>query len=231
VTAHLNDQPDALRGSWIIDPIASHVTFAVRYALVGHIRGRFTAFEGLLDLREDITRCSTLLRIDANSVVTGPRSQDDWLRSAAFLDTATFPAITFQSTQVRPHPNGLRGHAVVTGDLTIRDITRSVRLTAQHRRVHAVGGGTMRAEFSGLAKLSRRDFNLGTHRDSGRGGALVGDQLTLALDICAVGRRRGGQRRAGLGELADGRTTASAARAERLTRTRCPGRSARPGSG
>jgi polyisoprenoid-binding protein YceI len=193
LTADLNDQLDDLRGSWIIDPIASRVTFAVRYALLGRIHGRFTDIEGLLDLRDDITRCSALLTIDANSVVTGPRSQDEWLRSAAFLDAATFPAITFQSTQVRPHPNGLRGHAVITGDLTIRDITRSVRLTAQHRRVHAVGGRTMRAEFSGWAKVSRRDFDLGTHRDSGRGAALVGDQLTLALDICAVGRRRRGR--------------------------------------
>jgi polyisoprenoid-binding protein YceI len=182
-------EPDALTGTWTINPIASHVTFAVHYALLGTIRGRFTDLEGLLDLHPDITRCSAMLLIDAASVHTGPPAQDHWLRSAAFLDADTYPHIWFHSTEVARHPNGRRGHALVTGELTIRDVTRPVRCAVQLRRVHADNGHTARVELTGRTRLSRADFGVGIGHDTRRGGILLGDRLTLDLDLCAVRER------------------------------------------
>jgi polyisoprenoid-binding protein YceI len=189
MTTEPGGEPDALAGTWTINPSASHVTFAVHYALLGSIRGRFTDLEGLLDLHPDITRCSAMLLIDAASVHTGPPAQDQWLRSAAFLDADTYPHIYFHSTEVAPHPNGRREHAVVTGQLTIRDVTRPVRCAVHLRRMHADDGRTARVEFTGRTRLSRADFGLGTGHDTRRGGILLGDQLTLDLDICAVRQR------------------------------------------
>jgi polyisoprenoid-binding protein YceI len=189
VTTDPGDEPDALTGTWTIDPIASHVTFAVHYALLGSIRGRFTDLEGLLDLHPDITRCSAMLLIDAASVHTGPPAQDQWLRSAAFLDTDTYPHIWFHSTEVAPRPHGRREHAVVTGELTIRDVTRPVHGAVRLRQVHADNDSTARAQFTCRTRLSRADFGVGTAHDTRRGGILLGDQLTLDLDICAVRQR------------------------------------------
>jgi polyisoprenoid-binding protein YceI len=189
VTTDLDREPDALSGTWTIDPVASHVTFAVPYALLGRIRGRFTDSEGLLVLHHDVTRCSVLLAVDAASVHTGPPAQDQWLRSAAFLDTDTYPYIWFHSTQVAPHPNGRRDHAVLTGELTIRDVTRPISCAVQLRHVHADNDSTAQAEFTGRTRLSRAAFGVGTAHDSRRGGILLGDQLTLDLDIRAVRQR------------------------------------------
>jgi polyisoprenoid-binding protein YceI len=130
-----------------------------------------------------------MLVIDAASVQTGPPAQDRWLRSAAFLDTDTYPDIWFQSTEVAPHPNRRRGLALLTGELTIRDVTRPLSCTIRLRRVHTDGRNVARAQLTGRAQLSRSDFSLGSGHDTRRGGILLGDQLSLDLDICAVRQR------------------------------------------
>jgi polyisoprenoid-binding protein YceI len=179
------DEADAFPGTWTIDPAASHLSFTVHYALAGRIRGRFTDFEGLLGLDPDITRCSAMLLITAASVQTGPPGQDQWLRSDAFLDTDTYPYIWFQSTRVAPHPDGRREHAVVTGDLTVRDVTRPVRCPVRLRELDPGNDDDPNANLTGRVSVSRTEFGLGTDRDLRRGGILLGEHLVLDLDIRA----------------------------------------------
>jgi len=185
MTTHLDDAPGALTGTWTVDPVASQITIAVRYALVGTIRARFTDLEGALFLHPDIGRCSAMLVVHAASVRTGPPVQDQWLRSAAFLDTDTYRYIWFQSTEVTPHPSGRGDQALVTGELAIRDVARPVQC-AVHLRSPSVDSGSARAKVTGQVRLSRAEFGLGTGHDIRGGGVLLGDQLTVDLDIRAV---------------------------------------------
>jgi polyisoprenoid-binding protein YceI len=177
--------PGALTGAWKVDPFASQVTLAVGHALRGTVRARFTELEGALFLHPDIRRSRALLLIDAGSVRTGRSAEEQWLRSAAFLDTDTHPYICLHSTEVAVHPSGCGERAVVTGELAIRDVARPMRCAVQLRAFSA-DSSIACARVAGQIRLSRADFGLGTGHDGRRGGVLLYDQLTVDLDVHAV---------------------------------------------
>lgn len=177
--------PGALTGAWTVDPFASQVGIAVGHALHGTVRARFTDLEGELFLHPNIRRSRALLLIDAASIHTGRSAQDQWLRSAAFLDTDTHPYICLHSTEVAVHPSGCGERAVITGELAIRDVARPIRCALQLRALSADSSNAC-ARVAGQIRLSRAEFGLGTGHDSRRGGVLLYDQLTVDLDIHAV---------------------------------------------
>lgn len=185
LTTDLTYYPNALAGTWTVDPTASHVTITVGYALLGTIRARFTDVEGALFLDRDIRRSCALLLIDAGSVRSGRRAQDQWLRSAAFLDADAHPHMLLHSTEVIPHIGGSRERAVVAGELAIRDVAQPIRCTVDLRSL-STDGSVARAELAGHFTLSRTEYQLGTARDALRGSNLLDDDITVELDICAV---------------------------------------------
>ncbi len=170
-------------GTWEIDPVHSSAEFSVRHMMVSKVKGRFTKLSGTITVAEDPLASSVEATIDATSVDTHDPTRDNHLRSADFLDVESYPTITFASTEVRA---GSGGHQVV-GDLTIRGVTRSVTLDLEHNGTGPDPYGGVRTGFSATTEINRKDFGLvwGAAIE-GTGGAVVGDKVSIALEIEAI---------------------------------------------
>lgn len=173
--------------TWEIDPARSRVTFAVhkRLLLVPlTVRGRFTDVAGTISLNAARPAASHVVTtIGAASLVTGNsmagRQRDKHLRGPDFLDVERFPAITFASRGVLP-VDAAAGHYRISGDLTIRGVTRAVELDT--RAAPDQDPRLPRLKFTATTALNRHEFGLGWR--SLRIG--VGDEVTIALDVEAV---------------------------------------------
>jgi polyisoprenoid-binding protein YceI len=169
-------------GTWVIDPSHSSVEVVARHMMISKVRGRFADFSGRIVVGERPGDSSVEVTIDAASIDTADARRDEHLRAADFLDVADHPEITFRSTSIRP---GRRGHWDVTGDLTLRGVTRPVSLDVELEGIGAAYGGP-RAVFSGVTEVDREEFGLTWNMALETGGVLVGRQLKIELSIQAV---------------------------------------------
>jgi len=170
--------------TWQIDTTHSGIGFSVRHLLVSKVRGRFTKWSGTLEIDdEQPQRSRVAVRIDAGSVDTNEPQRDAHLRSADFLDTATFPEITFVSTRVeRPSAEELR----ITGDLTIRGITQSVVLEVEQGGQIKDPWGNDRRGFAGKTTIDRKAFNVSFNQVLDTGGLALGEKVEIILELEAV---------------------------------------------
>ncbi|MBX6372042.1 MAG: YceI family protein [Acidothermus sp.] len=181
-TSTLEIIPGYVAGTWTIDPVHSEVGFTVRHMMVSKVRGRFTKFSGQIVTAENPLESSVTAEIDVASITTGDETRDNHLRSSDFLDAAHHPTMTYRSTGIRREGD----HFVVDGELTLRGVTRPVPLIVE---VNGFGpdpyGGT-RAGFSATAKINRHDFGVSWNAALDNGGVVVGDTVTINLEIEAV---------------------------------------------
>jgi polyisoprenoid-binding protein YceI len=179
---------------WNIDTTHSGIHFSVRHMVIAKVRGSFRTYGGTVSLDEqDITASSVSIHIETASIDTGVEQRDNHLRSADFFDVEKFPAITFQSTKVeRSSGNGLR----VTGNLTIRDVTREVELEAEQLGIGKDPWGNVKAAFEAKTSVDRRDFGLKWNQALETGGVLVGEKVEISLEIQAVKAQQGAERAA-----------------------------------
>ncbi len=170
--------------TWNIDLSHSGVHFTVRHLMVSKVRGAFTKWNGTLAINdEDITKSRIDISIDAASIDTDEAKRDAHLRSPDFFEVEKFPHLTFKSTKVeRKNADTL----AVTGDLTIRDVTRTVVLSVEEGgRVKDPWGGT-RAGYSASASISRKEFGLTWNALLEAGGVAVGDKIEIGIEIEAI---------------------------------------------
>ncbi len=166
--------------TWQVDPAHSLVEFSVRHMMVSTVKGRFTDVKGaVINVDDDPAKSSVEIEIAAASVNTGDEKRDAHLRSADFFDVENFPAITFKGTRVEGSPEDF----TVTGDLTIRGVTREVRLIAGLNGVGTNPWGATVAGFSAETKINRKDFDLGWNVALEAGGVLVGDQIKIQIEL------------------------------------------------
>src|SRR5207237_1448347 len=118
------ERPGYVAVTWAIDPMQSDVSFTVRHMMVSKVRGRFSKFEGTIRVGDDFADSSVEASIDMGSIDTGNEQRDGHIRSADFVDAATYPTMSYRSLRVRPSGNGY----VVEGDLTLHGVTRGVDL-------------------------------------------------------------------------------------------------------
>jgi polyisoprenoid-binding protein YceI len=173
------------RSTWAIDPAHSLVEFAVKHMMFTTVRGRFTDISGTITCADesDPTRSTVEATIAAASINTGDENRDAHLRSADFLDAVRFPAITFKSKQItRASEDQLR----MMGDLTIRGVTKEVVLETTYNGRGKNPYGKEVAGFTAEATLNRKDFSLTWNVALESGGLLVGDKLTVLIEIQAV---------------------------------------------
>ena len=172
------------RTIWVIDPVQSLVGFAVRHMMVSTFKGYFTSFTGEVTLDEsDASRSRVEVAIDAASVDTHNPQRDAHLRSVDFLDVARHPKIVFESWGVELK-EGQR--AEVSGDLTIRGVTRLVVLDVElNGRVVAPDGDEV-IGFSATTTISRKDYGLTWNVALDAGGVLVADEVVIQLEIEAI---------------------------------------------
>jgi polyisoprenoid-binding protein YceI len=171
----------ALADEWNFDAGHSRVGFSVPHMMVTDVEGRFHDVKAKIDIDEKDPSKSTIeLTIQTASIDTSNADRDKHLKSPDFFDVAKFPTMTFKSTKVA---KAGKGKFKVTGDLTIRDVTKSVVLdVALTDPVTSPWGKQVRGgKVEG--KINRRDFGLNWNKALDHGGVLVGDDVTLDVRI------------------------------------------------
>lgn len=167
-------------GSWQIDPTHSHVEFAVRHLMISTVKGRFGEVSGTLQVdATDPARSVVDVTINVASIDTREPQRDAHLRSADFFDVDRFPTLRFKSTRVSGDADDLK----VTGDLTIRDITREVTLTVTPEGQGKDPWGGERAGYSAKGTINRTDFGLTWNQVLEAGGVVVGDEIKISIDV------------------------------------------------
>jgi polyisoprenoid-binding protein YceI len=165
-----------------VDPVHSHVGFSVRHMMVTTVRGKFTAFNGTLDIDPaDFTRSRIEGDIDVASIDTGNADRDTHLRSGDFFDVANHPKITFKSTAITRDGDGYK----VTGDLTIRGATHPVTLDVEYAGSAKNPYGQVVSGVSATGAINRKDFGLVWNAVLETGGVAVADKVKLELEIQA----------------------------------------------
>ncbi|UYP18563.1 YceI family protein [Rhodococcus sp. Z13] len=170
--------PGLTAGTWAIDPVHSDVSFTVRHLMVSKVRGTFEKFSGAITVAEDGT-ASVNAEIDVTSINTKNADRDAHVRSADFFDAEQFPVATFTSTGVRADGEDY----VVTGDFTLRGVTRPVELKLEYNGVNPGMGNGPVAGFEATTVINRKDFGISIDMPLEGGGAVVGDKITITLQI------------------------------------------------
>jgi len=168
--------------TWEFDPAHTGVHFKVRHLMISSVRGEFEKVSGKIVYDEaDVTKSSADITIDAASVNTRVEKRDADLRSPNFLDVAKHPAITFKSKRVDKAGNGT---LKMTGDLTIRGVTKEVVLTVEGPTPEIKDpGGNLRVGGQAITKIHRNDFGLNWNKTLETGGVVVGDEVEITIDV------------------------------------------------
>lgn len=168
--------------TWSIDPVHTHASFTVRHMVISNVRGELGKVNGTLTLDEkDITKSKVEATIDVAGVDTREPKRDEDLRSPNFFDVAKFPVITFKSTKVeRAGKDGLK----VTGDLTIRDVTKPVVLKVTGPTAEVKDPwGNIRRGASASTKIDRKNYGVSFSAVLEGGGAVVGNEVNIELEV------------------------------------------------
>jgi len=185
-----NPTPD-LSGDWDIDPDHSRIGFSAKHAMVATVRGAFTDVTGKLhaDLEDpDASSAEIVCRVD--SVDTRNAQRDEHLRSADFFNVEKWPEIVFRSSRIEEiGDNAL----VVSGDLTIRDVTKAITIPIEFVGAHTDATGALRAGFQGTRRIDRREFGLEWNVPLDTGGVLVSEKITLEFELSAIKREADAQ--------------------------------------
>jgi polyisoprenoid-binding protein YceI len=165
---------------WSIDPSHTDVGFAVKHLMISTVKGRFTDFDGTVELDPDHPaqgRVKVIIR--AASIDTRNADRDAHLRSADFFDADRFPTLTFVSRRVEPLDGGrLR----IVGDLTIRGVTREVPLEVVPGGAVKDPWGNLRVGYAATAVVNRADFGLTWNTVLEAGGVVVGEDVRINID-------------------------------------------------
>jgi polyisoprenoid-binding protein YceI len=167
---------------WNIDPVHSHAAFKVRHMMISNVKGEFKGVTGTLKLNsEDLTKSGVDVSIDAAAVNTGDAQRDAHLKSADFFDVEKFPALTLKSNRISKNKDGV---LTVAGDLTIHGVTRNVVFEVEGPSTPMKDPwGNTRIGLSATTRINRKDFGLTWNAALETGGILVGDEVTITLDI------------------------------------------------
>jgi polyisoprenoid-binding protein YceI len=170
--------------TWQIDKAHSDIIFTVRHMVITKVRGRFLKWDGTLTLDEqDWSKSRVEVSIDAASISTNDEKRDGHLKSADFLDAEKFPKITFKSTKIAPAGGDKLN---VTGDLTIRDVTKPVTVAVEVLGKAKDPWGNTKLAFNGKLGIQREEFGAKWNQALETGGFLVGKEVEIDLELQAI---------------------------------------------
>jgi polyisoprenoid-binding protein YceI len=175
---------EQLTGKYDFDPAHSRIGFVARHAMVTKVRGQFKEFTGSLQVDgTDPSKSSVAVSIKADSVDTANADRDGHLKSSDFLELEKYPEISFTSTAIR-----LTGDTdfEVTGDLTVKDVTKPITIAISHEGSATDPFGNLRIGFEGTTTISRKEFGITWNAALETGGVLVSDKVNLEFDISAI---------------------------------------------
>jgi polyisoprenoid-binding protein YceI len=173
--------------TWNIDPAHTLVEFSAKHMMITTVKGRIADVKGTITIDEgDLDRSSAEVEFVAASLDTRAEQRDAHQRSADFLDVETHPPIHFRSTRVEGARMEAGAEFVVYGELTIRGVSREVKIAATFEGTGKDPWGGTRASFSGDTKIDRRDFGLTWNAALETGGVLVSNDIKIHLEVQAV---------------------------------------------
>lgn len=171
------------KSKWAIDPAHSSLDFSVRHMMIANVKGSFQAFDASVEADpSDLSNADISFTIDAASIDTRNTDRDNHLRSADFFDVENNPKITFTSTNIVKTDEG---EYDVTGDLTIRGVTRPETFSVVYEGSGKDPWGNEKVGFSGAGSINRADYGLTWNAALETGGVLVGDKIKIAFEIQA----------------------------------------------
>ncbi len=172
---------DLSTGTWAIDNVHSSIAFSVRHLMVSKVRGTFETFSGAIVVAEDGTP-SVSAEIVVDSVNTGNEQRDAHLKAPDFFDVEKFSTASFVSTGVKASGDDY----VLDGEFTLKGITKPIELKLEFNGVNPGMGHGEVAGFEASVVLNRKDFDIDIDMPLETGGAVVGDKITITLEIEAL---------------------------------------------
>ncbi len=168
--------------TWNIDPAHSAAEFKIKHMMISNVKGHFAKVTGKLTLDEsDLTHSHVEAVIEASSLETRDAQRDAHLKSADFFHVEKFPTLSFKSTSIHLVRDG---ELAIQGDLTIREVTREVTFSVEGPTPPTKDPwGNTRVAVSATTKISRKDYGLTWNAALESGGLLVGDEVTITLDV------------------------------------------------
>jgi polyisoprenoid-binding protein YceI len=183
MTATVETPKTGTKTQWKLDPTHTHVEFSAKHLMITTVKGRIADVEGMIYIDESNPTKSTVeATLDAKSIDTRTDQRDNHLRSADFLDVEKYPQIKFRSTRIE----GDRDEFKLTGDLTIRDVTKPITLDVKFEGQQKDPWGGERVGFSATGKFDRRDYGLTWNVVLETGGLTVGNDIKIAIEVEAV---------------------------------------------
>ena len=168
-------------GRWDIDPAHTSAEFVGRHLMVTKVRGSFQNVSGSIVVADDPLESEVEVVIDASSLSTGAADRDGHLKSADFFDVETYPEIRFVSTSVSPNGSSWK----LEGDLTIKDVTKSVVLDFEFVGLVDDPWGNSKAAFSASTEILREDWGLNWNVALESGGLLVSKKIVIEIEVQA----------------------------------------------
>jgi polyisoprenoid-binding protein YceI len=169
--------------TWKLDPAHTTVEFVAKHMMITTVKGRFTEFEGTIRADDEhIENSSVEVTMKAASIDTRAEQRDQHLKSPDFLDVDKYTNVHFRSTKVE----GKKEHFTVTGDLTIRGVTRPITLDVTFEGEGKDPWGGTRASFHATGKFDRRDYGLTWNVALETGGILVSNEIKIVIEAQAV---------------------------------------------
>ncbi len=166
---------------WVLDPMHSEVQFKIKHLVISTVTGSFKSFDASAESNgEDFNDASIEFSLDVNSIDTNQADRDTHLKSADFFEAEKYPKISFKSTSFK---NKGGDDYALTGDLTIKDVTKSVTLDVEHGGIATDFYGNVKAGFDVSGKLSRKEFGLQWNAITEAGAIVVGDDVKLFINI------------------------------------------------
>lgn len=167
--------------TWNLDAAHTNINFSVSHMVIAEVSGTFKQFEGtVIASKPDFSDAQVAVTIQAKSINTENNDRDNHLRSADFFDAENHPVITFRSTSVAAAG---AGKLAITGDLTMRGVTKSVTLDAKFKGQAVNPWGALVAAFKATASLNRKEWGLSWNAALEAGGFLVGEEIELTLNV------------------------------------------------
>ncbi len=167
--------------TWSIDPSHSDVQFKVKHLVISTVTGNFANFTGTVVAEdENFENASVNFEADINSISTGNEQRDGHLKSDDFFSADKFPKLTFKSTSLKKVSNEV---FKISGDLTIRDVTKTVDLDVEFGGIMKDPYGNIKAGFAVAGKINRKDFGLAWSAVTEAGGVVVSDEVRLIADV------------------------------------------------
>jgi polyisoprenoid-binding protein YceI len=165
---------------WLLDPMHSEVQFKVKHLVISTVTGSFKKFEGSLETEnDDFSDAKVEFSLDVDSIDTTQPQRDEHLKGAEFFDSETHPKITFKSTSFTKDDDDYK----LSGDLTIKGITKPVTLNVEHGGIADDAYGNTKAGFEVTGKINRKEFGLTWSGVTEAGSIVVGEDIKLIMNV------------------------------------------------